>query len=153
MDYQTFAQLLGNYGEFFGAVAVFVTLVFLAIQIRQNTRQIRVSSAHQVMAMEANGRFALLNSEVPSILIRLRDGGDLTLEDQVRFDTFMHGVFIHYEATYLAYQAGTIPEEVMSAIDQRAKAFIDLPGWERRWGWVRSSYAESFARHIDELAK
>ncbi len=37
MDHQAFAQLLGNYGEFLGAIAVFATLVYLAIQIRQNT--------------------------------------------------------------------------------------------------------------------
>ena len=32
------AQLLGNFGEFVGAIAVVVTLGYLAIQIRQNTR-------------------------------------------------------------------------------------------------------------------
>ena len=38
MDHQAFAQLLGNYGEFIGAIAVVATLVYLALQIRQNTR-------------------------------------------------------------------------------------------------------------------
>jgi hypothetical protein len=38
MDHQTFAQLLGNYGEFVGAIAVVLTLIYLALQIRQNTR-------------------------------------------------------------------------------------------------------------------
>ena len=31
------AQLLGNFGEFIGAIAVVVTLAYLATQIRQNT--------------------------------------------------------------------------------------------------------------------
>ena len=44
MDHQAFAQILGNYGEFFGAIAVVVTLGYLAIQIRQNTRASRVSA-------------------------------------------------------------------------------------------------------------
>ena len=34
MDHQGFAQLLGNYGEFIGAVAVVATLAYLAIQVR-----------------------------------------------------------------------------------------------------------------------
>ena len=38
MDHQAFAQLLGNYGEFFGAIAVVLTLVYLAIQIRQTNK-------------------------------------------------------------------------------------------------------------------
>ena len=34
MDHQAFAQLLGNYGEFVGAIAVVVTLVYLAAHAR-----------------------------------------------------------------------------------------------------------------------
>jgi hypothetical protein len=34
MDHQAFAQLLGNYGEFVGAIAVVVTLAYLAVQVR-----------------------------------------------------------------------------------------------------------------------
>ena len=34
MDHQTFAALLGNYGEFFGSLAVLATLLILVFQIR-----------------------------------------------------------------------------------------------------------------------
>jgi hypothetical protein len=44
MDHQTFAQLLGNYGEFVGAIAVVVTLAYLAVQLRQNTSALRSST-------------------------------------------------------------------------------------------------------------
>lgn len=37
MDHQAFAQLLGNYGEFVGAIGVVVTLFYLALQIRHST--------------------------------------------------------------------------------------------------------------------
>ena len=35
---------LGNLGEFFAALGVLVTLVYLAIQIRQNTHAMRAST-------------------------------------------------------------------------------------------------------------
>ena len=38
MDLMSTAQLLGNFGEFFGAIAVVATLVYLAAQIKQNTK-------------------------------------------------------------------------------------------------------------------
>jgi hypothetical protein len=44
MDHQAFAQLLGNYGEFVGAIAVVVTLGFLVHQLRLNTRALDESS-------------------------------------------------------------------------------------------------------------
>jgi hypothetical protein len=37
MDHQEFAQFLGNDGEFVGALAVVITVAYLAIQICQNT--------------------------------------------------------------------------------------------------------------------
>jgi hypothetical protein len=38
MDHQAFAQLLGNYGEFVGAIAVVITLAYLARQVHQRAR-------------------------------------------------------------------------------------------------------------------
>lgn len=38
MDHYEFAQLLGNYGEFIGSIAIVITLIYLAIQIRQTGR-------------------------------------------------------------------------------------------------------------------
>ena len=49
MDHQAFAQLLGNYGEFIGSIAVLATLIYLAFQIRQNTAQL-ASASLQAMA-------------------------------------------------------------------------------------------------------
>jgi hypothetical protein len=35
------AQLLGNFGEFFAAIAVLVTLAYLVVQTRVNTKMLR----------------------------------------------------------------------------------------------------------------
>jgi len=43
MDHLTFAQLLGNYGEFVGAIAVVITLIYLSIQVRGTSEQVRES--------------------------------------------------------------------------------------------------------------
>ena len=45
MDLMATTQLLGNIGEFIGAIAVVGTLGYLAIQIRQSTEQSRVNAA------------------------------------------------------------------------------------------------------------
>ncbi len=63
MDHQAFAQLLGNYGEFVGAIAVVITLVYLAVQVKHsraateaNTKQLESSSLsrHRVPATCGN---------------------------------------------------------------------------------------------------
>ena len=54
MDHQAFAQLLGNYGEFLGAIGVIATLVYLAIQVRQSS----VLLTHNNAAMEESTKLA-----------------------------------------------------------------------------------------------
>ena len=41
------SQILGNYGEFIGAIAVVLTLVYLSIQVRANTRSTQSQSLVQ----------------------------------------------------------------------------------------------------------
>ena len=55
MDHQAFAQLLGNYGEFIGAIGVVVTLAYLATQVRyariattDQSRQARVTGIREI---------------------------------------------------------------------------------------------------------
>ena len=66
MDHQDFAQLLGNYGEFIGSIAVVFTLIYLAIQVRQNTATIHLSeSAHRAtIETELNNRFHELRRDL-----------------------------------------------------------------------------------------
>ena len=43
MDHQTFAQLLGNYGEFIGSIAVLATLIYLTVQVRHSRSDSRAA--------------------------------------------------------------------------------------------------------------
>ena len=45
---------IGNIGEAVGAIAVVASLVYLAIQIRQNTSQMKHSSMHSRLTLQEN---------------------------------------------------------------------------------------------------
>jgi hypothetical protein len=42
-------ETLGNLGDFIGGIAVVVTLVYLAIQVRQNTIALRTASRQEIV--------------------------------------------------------------------------------------------------------
>ena len=68
MDVMSAAQLLGNLGEFIGAIAVFGTLIYLALQIRHNTKS--VNSANIFNAMQ-------LYNQVNSMVIEDAEANEL----------------------------------------------------------------------------
>ena len=47
MGHQAFAELLGNYGDFIGGLAVVATLIYLSIQIRQNSAIVKANARAQ----------------------------------------------------------------------------------------------------------
>ena len=55
MDFMSTTQLLGNLGEFLGAIAVFITLIYLAVQVRHG----REAVAANTKSLEENRRLAL----------------------------------------------------------------------------------------------
>jgi len=81
MDHQAFAQLLGSYGEFIGAMSVVATLVYLAVQVRQNTKlaTIHVNNA----TVEGYARFREQQNQHPLIVVKMQRGAELSEEENV----------------------------------------------------------------------
>ena len=83
---------LGNIGEFVGSMGVVISLVYLAVQIRQNTRQLsqNTESARMVALEAANREFNGIRAqvvrypEVADLYLRgLRDFESLDLRDRL----------------------------------------------------------------------
>jgi len=79
MDHQAFAQLLGNYGEFVGAIAVVATLFYLAVQVRQG----KVATEANTRTLEESRRVALVDSYVRRLEAMDRAQIQLALSDQL----------------------------------------------------------------------
>ncbi len=112
------SQVLGNFGEFFGAIAVVLTLGYLVVQIRQNTRMLSsniysswVNTASKSMSMRAEHAesFGAIYTQ-PS-----RSWRDLNpTERQLHTAYFIHNLNL-YEASYQNYLDGTIGEAIFDA--------------------------------------
>ena len=124
MDHQAFAQLLGNYGEFVGAIGVVVTLGYLAIQIKQNTRATKNASAETMMVAAQNTALALGSSnEAASIWVRgLTDYSSLDADEQSRMHFLLLSQILTSDSMYWSYRTGNLDKEL----------------WERQWSWMKT---------------
>ena len=61
MDHQAFAQLLGNYGEFVGAIAVVLTLVYLAAQVKHGKAALDANTQAMEREYEVKTHEAMLS--------------------------------------------------------------------------------------------
>ncbi len=149
---------LGNLGEFIGAFAVVISLVYLAIQIRQNTAQIRENSQVSRLLLQENfvsgqeGLFrALLESEEMYRIWRLgsttRD--ELSTEDRERFGLLLYGQMYRY---HVMYQASALEPLEHERCRIQIDRFAAMPAFRSWWSRQRSGFAfdPNFVYFVDD---
>jgi hypothetical protein len=112
MDHQAFAQLLGNYGEFVGAIAVVVTLIFLTLQIRQNTIALRMSTASEWLEKDYELVLPMIeNRDLAEVWLTGGDKlEDLDEVDQQRIFFFERRAIMLWHHMYQLRTQGRLPD-------------------------------------------
>ena len=131
MDHQALAQLLGNYGEFVGAVAVVVTLAYLAAQIRFNTRATQAASLQMASALDQEFLLHVGNDPETSRLwaTYLRSPELLSDEERLQGGYLFAAVIRRLENIYLQNQLGTISEEGWQSRQNLFLGMATSPGY------------------------
>jgi hypothetical protein len=141
------------YSELIGAVAVVVSLVYLALQIRQNTRAIRGSTLDAITAhMQEELRWS---SEMPEIFRKaLEDPEELTFEESWRLSEFVTAAFTARQNEYHQYKQGLLDEDVWASVENIIRIFMGM-AWVQNWWqeYGRKNLSESFVRKVESLAK
>jgi len=153
MDHLTFAQLLGNYGEFIGAIGVVVTLAYLAVQIRQNTRALRAASIDSMTQFANDIRMNLFNDpEITTIYMNGLSGID-TLNDleRERFRLLMTNALWALWNAYTQAQLG----ETQSWDAQKPvlSRFLSQPGGDWYWRTYKNEFSPDFQAEVDHVLR
>ena len=85
---------LAAWGEFLGGIAVVVSLIYLASQIRMNTKTVRASNLSGQIAAGSEWSRMIVDPAAASLYVRdLEDFVGLSAEDQLRFNGLIGQVF------------------------------------------------------------
>lgn len=148
-----FSQLLGNYGEFIGAIAIVITLVYLAIQVRQNTRMMR-ASIRQARSDSAVHFYALgATSEMAEIRVKETRGETLTDVEEER--TFLWNIATWRSQQTIFFQARDGLLDAQAGVEQSAIVdnLLQFASAQRFWTKQKSSFDSRFVAWVDESAQ
>jgi hypothetical protein len=144
---------LGSLGEFISGLAVVVTLVYLALQIRHNTRAVR-SSMHQDM-VESTLRIAESVSDNPDVgRIALKadeDYDNLTKEEFIRFEAYAERVFGNFESVFYSYRNSMIEQDLWESWEASYLADISRTSMRRFWNEDRPMHLRDYMDFIDQF--
>ncbi len=148
-------QDLGNLGEFLGSIGVIGSLVYLAIQIRQNTRSVR-SAAYQAAvasSVEVAAMFASSETLSEAFSKGFRDFEDLKGPERYRFGAYAYALFRSYENLFYQHAQGAIEPDLWLGFHNMLQRDINETGFAALWDRQRNVFSPEFQRYVDRLRK
>ncbi len=153
-------EALGNIGDFVGGLAVVVTLVYLAMQIRQNSRQMEFNTtAVKSAAYQAQLETTRLSNMEMVRDRKLAEWSIITREeleqldpvDRVRFDLWWMGALRHRQHLFVQAQDGLIRSDLVTTHDAGARGIFSNPGVRDLWQRRKGQFIPDFVEHMDRL--
>jgi hypothetical protein len=144
-------QDLGSIGEFVGALAVVLSLLYLATQIRQNTAATRASSYEDVaQGMRAFMALIAEDEELAQLYLRGAAKADhLSPSDQVRFEMLLGHFFANYDMAVDLYRRQMIDEKMMVPYTRFADSLLAQPGVAEWWQTSQHFFSDDLRSHIE----
>jgi hypothetical protein len=143
---------LGAMAEVFGALAVVLTLGYLAVQVRQNGHSMRVAAKLDV---ERNFNeytdLILQDSELLKLQTKGMSGKDLEGIEEVQFSLLMQRATRHFSSMYYQYQTQGLSEDEWYESLRLIRWFTFSPGYRSWWKQNEKNYRADFRNYLSEF--
>lgn len=143
---------IGATGEVLGAVAVLVTLIYLAAQIKQNTLALKSSAAQAVHENFANW-YSSTQSDPKLLEIStkgMRDYSSLSEIEKSQFIAMFMAFSSHTQNAYNKWQQGTLNPELWRGWEYLSMNFFNTPGGKVFWNERGYMFADAFQSYIED---
>jgi hypothetical protein len=151
MDLDTLAKL----GEFVGGFFVVISLIYLAHQVRQNTRSLKTENYARVLdrmsTLQANlaadadlSRILTMGAERP---------GSLTPAERLRFSWALYELFGAGEFMYHQSRLRALPDEVWARWEATIRWWLSHPGMQAWWVARPAPLSSDFDAFAEEIMR
>lgn len=149
---------LGNIGEFIGAIGVVASLIYLALQIRQNSHQITQNTNSVLGSVELeHTRLAsdwlvtiAQNPELGRVWrLGLSEPTKLTEDEALQFAMLMGSAFYRMEGDFRQYKRGLLSKESWEPIGEVISRYMRSPAVLAWWSRRDVPFARSFSEYVD----
>ncbi len=144
-------QDLGSIGELVGAIATVGTLLYLAIQIRANTRTVRADARRSHFIAESTSYASIVENHDVAKMFQagLADPKSLDAPDRLRFMFLLSPFVAHAQLEFLEHQEGLRDSVMFERNFNTRLQFLRTPGGRKFWDQQRQMYDQTFGASVD----
>jgi hypothetical protein len=151
MDINTLAA----WGEFLGGLAVVVSLIYLAGQIRQNSRLLRTSTS-ATMGDTDTALAGLLagDPQLSEIVLgAMADPTSLSEVDRFRFDIYFDAIMRGFQRNHVMSKGNGLDASLWKTEWTSMSAFVQTAGGREWWNGNRLIFGDDFMHFVDGLIR
>jgi len=138
--------------ETISVIAVIISLIYLARQIRQNTEAMRDQAARDVtLALQQFSTFFIHDNGITQIFLAgLQDAENLSPEDFMRFNALMSYLFSSFETSLTYHRRGMFNDEDQELYGQTILELMKNPGVQFWWQQNKVIYNRAVHTYIQQ---
>jgi hypothetical protein len=142
---------LANIGQVIGAIAVVISLIYVALQIRQNTNAVRSATAQTVHEHFAKWyHLVAADDELAKIIANgLRDYGSLSEQQRVRFIAAFMSFLSYSQNAFLKWREGLLASPLWLGWELVIMNLVCAPGGKAFWKDRAYMFGDEFRRYIE----
>lgn len=145
-------EAIGAIGEVVGAIGVIATLVYLALQIRQNSNVVRSATRQAVSTAQTEmGLQIAINPELGAATARITssDTASSITDDAIRDEYLLRAIMRMFENQFYQNKDGTFDDALWAGYREHMKAVFNAPTFPGWWEAHRAIYSTDFAAFVE----
>ena len=144
---------IGAIGEILGAIGVIVTLGYLAVQIRQNTKVSKAATAQQMTDKWV--QINLFMADHPELSIRVADSSRLDPQETIAALAVWRALFHQWSNNYYQHSQGVLDRELFETTLREISTYARHPlagkAIRHAWNSERFMYSQAFSDFMDQI--
>ena len=149
-------EAIGTVAEVLGALAVVVSLLYLAAQVRRSADATHAASRYATAGLTTGILVPIAcDAEVASIFRRGQmDPDSLSDDEGFRFDVLLYSIFDQWETMFSQVQRGAMSKEDWAKYENSIiGVYLAQPGSQRFWEKTSDMYSASFREYVDQVSR
>lgn len=146
-------EAIGAIGEIVGALAVFLTLIYLAMQIRQNTSSVRAAAVDAAITHISRIRESIItNADITDIYVEGgKDPSSLDEKSLVRYRLLIHNILLSFSNIHEQSKLTGLSHSNWESQKPIIERIVSTPGGTWFWENFRLDFEESFRAEVDYI--
>lgn len=147
-------EAIGAIGEIIGALAVVISLAYLAIQIRAQNKESRLAAVHEILVGFRESMRSFSSGDLTEIFVKANNDFDsLSDSEALKLYSGVLPMIRLWEEAYIQNDKGRLENQYWEGINCQYSSYLDLPAFARVWKLRGKHFDKNFQNFVNSSTK